>query len=83
MKHCLVVPTQNCRAWDLEDMQWCRRNVKHMCKTFQAQLCLDDALANPIPLELANVLHEEGMRYHSVITIVIQGANDFHPECHF
>lgn len=49
----------------------------------RAELCLDDAFANPIPLEVAKVLHEEGMRYHSVITIVIQGANDFHPECQF
>lgn len=39
-------------------------------------------IANPVPLlEVAVGLHKEGMRYYSVIAIVIQGANDFHPGC--
>lgn len=48
----------------------------------RAQPTLEDAFGDPIPLlEVSMALHEEGMGYHSLITTVMQGARDFHPEC--
>jgi len=50
----------------------------------QAQLCPDNAFGDLFPLlEVAMVIHEEGMRDHLLNPTVMLGTNDFHPECRF
>ena len=79
-RHCLVVSTWNCEGRDQEALQWYGRIVKHECQTNQH----NPAFSSPIPvLEVAMVLHEEGMRYRLLNTTVIQGANYFYLECQF
>ena len=79
-RHRLVVPAQNFEGWNQAVLQWKCRELRY--KPLQAWPHRGDAFDSPIPrLDVAMVLHEEEMSYHSVITTAIQGEEDFHPEC--
>lgn len=84
MKLRLVVPTRNCEDWDQEGLRCTEETSNRGARPSRHDPTWVNTFANPIPpLEVAVVLREKGKRHDPVVSTVMQGASDVHPESQF